>query len=184
MSVGLSALWDRKPLQIRTQGRRGPRTKTWSMRIGVIAFIAFVLAAVAAPLLSPYDPVKLDLLSALQRPSFAHPFGTDHLGRDVLARVIYGAQVDLQIGLIFSVVVIPITFLGCVYYPWAALGKIPWLQYGVLINPIVYMSEGLRASLTPSMGHMPDAMILAMLLFFLALLTWVGMRGFRRRVVG
>jgi len=54
----------------------------------------------------------------------------------------------------------------------------------VLINPIVYMSEGLRASLTPSMGHMPDAMILAMLLFFLALLTWIGMKGFRRRVVG
>ena len=68
MSVGLSALWDRKPLQIRTRGHRGPRTKTWSMRIGVIAFIAFVLAAVAAPLLSPYDPVKLDLLSALQAP--------------------------------------------------------------------------------------------------------------------
>ena len=89
-----------------------------------------------------------------------------------------------QIGLIFSVVVIPITFLGCVYYPWAALEHIKWLQYGVLINPIVYMSEGLRASLTPSMGHMPDAMILAMLLFFLALLTWIGMKGFRRRVVG
>ena len=89
-----------------------------------------------------------------------------------------------QIGLIFSVVVIPITFLGCVYYPWAALEHIKWLQYGVLLNPIVYMSEGLRASLTPSMGHMPDVMILAMLIFFLALLTWIGMKGFRRRVVG
>ena len=89
-----------------------------------------------------------------------------------------------QISLIFSVVIIPITFLGCVYYPWAALEHIKWLQYGVLINPIVYMSEGLRAALTPSMGHMPDAMILAMLIFFLALLTWIGMKGFRRRVVG
>lgn len=88
-----------------------------------------------------------------------------------------------QIGLIFGVVVVPITFLGCVYYPWAALGHIRWLQIGVLVNPIVYMSEGLRAALTPSMGHMPEAMILAMLVFFLALLTWVGMRGFRRRVV-
>src|SRR5579864_1316423 len=65
-----------------------------------------------------------------------------------------------QIGLVFGVVVVPITFLGCVYYPWAALGHLRWLQYGVLLNPIVYISEGLRAALTPTMGHMPDAMIL------------------------
>src|SRR6201999_1797510 len=76
-----------------------------------------------------------------------------------------------QIGLIFGVVVIPITFLGCVYYPWAALKTIKWLQIGVLINPIVYISEGLRAALTPTTGHMPAAMILAMLLFFLTVLT-------------
>src|ERR1700733_10082607 len=88
-----------------------------------------------------------------------------------------------QISLIFGVVVVPITFLGCVYYPWANLGSIPWLKYGVLVNPIVYISEGLRAALTPSMAHMPDAWILIALVFFLALLTWVGMRGFRRRVV-
>jgi ABC-2 type transport system permease protein len=88
-----------------------------------------------------------------------------------------------QIGLIFGVVIMPITFLGCVYYPWAQLGKIPWMQYGVLINPIVYMSEGLRAALTPSLEHMSEAMILTMLCFFLALLTWAGMRGFRRRVL-
>lgn len=88
-----------------------------------------------------------------------------------------------QIGLVFGVVVVPITFLGCVYYPWAALGHLRWLQIGVLINPIVYISEGLRAALTPSMGHMPDGMILSLLVLFLALLTWLGMRGFRRRVV-
>ena len=88
-----------------------------------------------------------------------------------------------QIGLVFSVVVVPITFLGCVYYPWAALSHLRWLQYGVLFNPIVYMSEGLRAALTPSLGHMPEPMILLLLCFFLALLTWQGFRGFRRRVV-
>lgn len=88
-----------------------------------------------------------------------------------------------QIGLIFGVVVMPITFLGCVYYPWAALDKIPWLQRAVLLNPIVYMSEGLRAALTPSLGHMNEAVVLAMLCFFLTLLTWLGLKGFRRRVV-
>ena len=100
-----------------------------------------------------------------------------------LGLVIGTAVQPKQIGLIFGVVVIPITFLGCVYYPWAALGAIRWMQIGVLINPIVYISEGLRASLTPEMGHMPNVMIVGMLLFFWLLLTWLGFRGFRRRVV-
>jgi ABC-2 type transport system permease protein len=89
-----------------------------------------------------------------------------------------------QIGLIFGVVVMPITFLGCVYYPWAALGPIPWLQYGVLLNPIVYMSEGLRAALTPGLHHMNPFLILAMLTCSLAVLTTFGIRGFLRRVIG
>ena len=88
-----------------------------------------------------------------------------------------------QIGLIFGVVVMPITFLGCVYYPWAALKPLPWLQLGVLVNPIVYMSEGLRAGVTNS-PHMPEWLILTMLCVFLALLTRVGVRGFYKRVVG
>jgi ABC-2 type transport system permease protein len=89
-----------------------------------------------------------------------------------------------QIGLIFGVVVMPITFLGCVYYPWAKLNTMPWLQHLVLINPIVYMSEGLRAALTPTLPHMHLALILTMLIFFLVLLTTVGIRGFLRRVIG
>jgi ABC-2 type transport system permease protein len=89
-----------------------------------------------------------------------------------------------QIGLIFGVVVIPITFLGCVYYPWAFLVHIKWLQYGVLINPIVYMSEGLRAALTPTLDHMNPAIILLMLCVALSALSWLGMRGFLRRVIG
>ena len=89
-----------------------------------------------------------------------------------------------QIGLIFSIVVIPITFLGCVYYPWALLYHVRWLQYLVLLNPIVYMSEGLRAALTPSLPHMPMALILGALVFWLALLGWVGTRGCLRRVIG
>lgn len=89
-----------------------------------------------------------------------------------------------QIGLIFGVVVIPITFLGCVYYPWAALKAIRWLQVGVLVNPIVYMSEGLRAAVTPDLPHMHPALILGLLTVFLVLLSAVGIRGFLRRVIG
>lgn len=89
-----------------------------------------------------------------------------------------------QIGLIFGVVVMPITFLGCVYYPWAALTHMRWLQIGVLINPIVYMSEGLRGALTTGLPHMPEWLVLMMLSIFLVLLTTLGIRGFLRRVIG
>jgi ABC-2 type transport system permease protein len=89
-----------------------------------------------------------------------------------------------QIGLIFGVVIMPITFLGCVYYPWAGLKYIPWLKYFVLINPIVYMSEGLRASLTPTLPSMPHVAILIMLTVSLVILSAVGIRGFKHRVIG
>jgi ABC-2 type transport system permease protein len=88
-----------------------------------------------------------------------------------------------QIGLVFSILVVPITFLGCVYYPWAYLDKIRWLQVGVLFNPIVYMSEGLRASVTPGLAHMPWWAILAALVFFTAALGRLGLKGFLGRVL-
>jgi len=88
-----------------------------------------------------------------------------------------------HIGLVFSIIVVPITFLGCVYYPWAYLEKIRWLQIVVLFNPIVYISEGLRAAVTPGVNHMPVWAILMALIFFLALLGRFGIRGFLRRVI-
>jgi ABC-2 type transport system permease protein len=89
-----------------------------------------------------------------------------------------------QIGLMFSVVVLPLTFLGAVYYPWAALSSIPWLQALVLLNPLVYVSEGLRAALTPSIDTMPIAVVLAALVVSVTALTAVGLRGFVRRTIG
>ena len=88
-----------------------------------------------------------------------------------------------QIGLVFSIIVVPITFLGCVYYPWAWLDKIKWLKIAVLFNPIVYMSEGLRAAVTPSIAHMPWWAILPALVFFLAALGRWGLKGFLGRVL-
>lgn len=88
------------------------------------------------------------------------------------------------IGLMFAVVVAPITFLGCVYYPWAMLHPLPWLQVFVLFNPLVYMSEGLRSALTPDLPHMPVwASVGALSLATLAL-GGMGVRGFVRRTIG
>ena len=89
-----------------------------------------------------------------------------------------------QIGLVFSIIVVPITFLGCVYYTWAGLLKnVTWLAVAVLFNPIVYMSEGLRAAVTPGVAHMPWWAILIALVFFTSALGRLGLRGFLRRVL-
>lgn len=89
-----------------------------------------------------------------------------------------------QIGLMFSVVVLPLTFLGAVYYPWTALGPVAWLQWLVLLNPLVYVSEGFRAAMTPSIPTMPPAIVLAALAVSTGLLALIGLRGFVRRTIG
>ena len=88
-----------------------------------------------------------------------------------------------QIGLIFSLVVVPVTFLGCVYYPWRQLEAIRWLQGATLLNPLVYVSEGLRAALTPGLPHMPVAAIISALVALTAVLGGIGLATFRRRVI-
>ena len=60
----------------------------------------FVLLALAAALVAPFDPAFQDTAARLQPPSLAHPFGTDNFGRDMLSRVIWGARIDLQIAVI------------------------------------------------------------------------------------
>ena len=141
-----------------------------------------IAAAIVFPL-ATYVPATRPLTHIASWPFLILVVCLASLVAGALGLVIGTSVKPQQIGLIFGVVVIPITFLGCVYYPWAALKPIPALQYGVLLNPIVYMSEGLRASLTAT-PHMNPWIILGMLLFFLVLLTYMGIRGFLRRVIG
>jgi len=88
-----------------------------------------------------------------------------------------------QVPLVFSIIVIPITFLGASYYPWARLSPIPWLKWAVLVNPLVYMSEAFRAALVPQYPHMPLLAIYAGLIGFAAALGLWGTTGFRKRVL-
>ena len=73
---------------------RWPKT----LKIGAGLMLLIVLAGIFAPWLTPYDPYTQDFGSALLPPNWAHPFGTDNFGRDVLTRVLYGIRVDLPIG--------------------------------------------------------------------------------------
>jgi ABC-2 type transport system permease protein len=95
-----------------------------------------------------------------------------------------GTVVDpRKIQMIFAVILLPITMLGCVYYPWSALHVIRWLQIVTLINPMVYMTEGLRAALTPGLGHMALWAILLALVGGTLVFGYLGVRTFRNRVV-
>ena len=98
--------------------------------------------------------------------------------------LVIGTRVNpRQVPLIFGVVVIPMTFLGATYYAWAALTPIPWLKTLVLVNPLVYMSEAMRVSLTPWIPHMAFWGIYGGLILFCGGLSLVGIRGFRNRVL-
>lgn len=66
--------------------------------IGLSIMVVFVLAAIFAPVVSPYDPEKTDLGRMLEPPSVQHIMGTDELGRDLLTRILYGGRVSLSIG--------------------------------------------------------------------------------------
>src|ERR687889_1117828 len=66
---------------------------------GTAVMILFVVMAVFAPLLAPYDPLQQDLAGKFAPPSRAHLMGQDELGRDILSRVIYGARISLTAGL-------------------------------------------------------------------------------------
>jgi ABC-2 type transport system permease protein len=95
-----------------------------------------------------------------------------------------GCSINQQhIGLMFGMVITPMIFFGCAYYPWSALVKFPILQKTVLINPLVYASEGLRAMLVPGFPHLSTIAVLAMLTFFDLLLLFVGLRQFEKKAI-
>ena len=88
-----------------------------------------------------------------------------------------------QVSLIFSLLVIPMTFLGAVYYPWKNLTPLPWLKTIVLVNPLIYMSEGMRVALTNGVPHMNPVAIYLALTGFTVLFLKLGIDGFKNRVL-
>ncbi len=89
-----------------------------------------------------------------------------------------------QIGLMFSLVIAPMIFFGCAYYSWSSLGGFPFLQKAVLVNPIVYASEGFRSALVPRFPHLPKGAIYGALVLFDLFFVFFGLRQFRRKAIG
>lgn len=90
----------------------------------------------------------------------------------------------VQVGLMFGFIVAPMIFFGCAYYPWQGLSAVPVMKYLVLVNPLVYVSEGMRGAITPSLPHMPLPMVAAGLIIITGLFWRMGIRTFNRRAVG
>ena len=68
--------------------------------VGLAVLLVFALLAIVAPWVSPHDPVRQDLINSLQTPSGEYWFGTDHLGRDILTRILFGTRISLLIGVV------------------------------------------------------------------------------------
>ncbi|HEY9471167.1 MAG TPA: ABC transporter permease [Propionibacteriaceae bacterium] len=90
--------------------------------IGVLILLAFLIMAIAAPLLTPYNPVQQDLDSVFQPASWAHPLGTDDLGRDILSRIMYGGRYTLMIGVaavgLATVIGVPLGLISGYFGGW------------------------------------------------------------------
>jgi ABC-2 type transport system permease protein len=88
-----------------------------------------------------------------------------------------------QIGLMFSLVLAPMIFFGCVYYPWSALAGFPVIQKLVLLNPLVYASEGLRGTMAPQYPHIPAIAVVGALVVIDVVLIATGLNRFNAKAV-
>jgi ABC-2 type transport system permease protein len=98
--------------------------------------------------------------------------------------LVLGCTINQQhIGLMFGMVITPMIFFGCTYYPWSALKNFPVLQKLVLINPLVYASEGMRATLVPQFQHLSATVVLIALVLFDVFLLIIGLRQFENKAI-
>ena len=129
--------------------RRDPRA--W---IGVTVVGLLILMAIAAPLIAGHDPTAIDLVRSLEGPSPAHWFGTDIQGRDVFARLVYGARVSLTVGIASQIIALSLgVLLGLVagYYGKWIDETVMRLADVTLAFPTLLLLIALVAALQPSL---------------------------------
>jgi peptide/nickel transport system permease protein len=148
----------------RRSRRFTPRTSFWTpvtvISVGVIA--AWIIAALLAPVIAPYDPLETSG-PFLEAPSAAHWMGTDDLGRDVLSRVIYGAQLSLPLALaivVFSLLVGGTVGLAAGYFGKAADNVLMRVADLVLAFPQIILAMAVAAAFGPSVGNAVLALVI------------------------
>jgi peptide/nickel transport system permease protein len=147
------------------RARRPQRTLLW---IGASIIAITAVAAIAGPLMTPYDPASQELALRLEGPSGSHLFGLDELGRDILARVLAGARISFLVGLtVVSVSALVGTTLGAVaaYFGGVIDDLVSRIIDVLLAFPGLLLAIALVAVLGPSLGNV---------LFALTIIGWVG----------
>jgi peptide/nickel transport system permease protein len=131
-----------------------------------------IAASLAAPLLTNQDPNAIDPTTTLQPPSRAHPMGTDHIGRDVFARFLYGGQISLRVGLIAitlgATVGVTLGLLAGYYGGWLDAGG-SWLTDVLLSFPDILLALAIMAVLGPGIGNAMLAIGIAFIPSFMRL---------------
>ena len=145
--------------------------------LGIFVLATLALLSAAAPIVSPYDPDKTQLLALYEPPSLSHPFGTDDLGRDMLARVLWGGRVSIAVGI--TAVLLAIT-LGTAFGALAGyfrrldnpLMRITDLFLSLPILPLLLIIIFLfRDTLRKIFG--PEIGIFLMIVTVIGILTWM-----------
>ena len=121
---------------------------------GLVVALAFVLAAIFAPVVAPHDPSTIDVNALLAAPSHEHLLGTDELGRDVLSRIIFGARASIQAGvlatLLAMLIAVPIGVTAGYFRGWLD-PVVARLTDVLLAFPFLILAVGLAAILGPSL---------------------------------
>ena len=139
--------------------RRGARSagralqRNPNMLLGLVILVLMGLMALAAPLITTYDPIRLNVIDRLEGPSGSHWFGTDHLGRDVYTRVVYGARISLLVGAsvaVFSSVAGILLGLVSGYFPLAD-AIIMRIMDALMSFPSFLLAIALVATMSPGM---------------------------------
>jgi peptide/nickel transport system permease protein len=124
--------------------------------VGGALLAAFLVIAIFAPLLTPYDPLAQDLYDRLKPPSLSHPFGTDDFGRDILSRVIMGTRISLRIGLVAVVIALALgTGIGLIAgYMGGVMDQLLMRLMDLLLAfPSILLAIGIVAILGPGLEN-------------------------------
>jgi peptide/nickel transport system permease protein len=148
------------PTGVRTRSRRQDFVRAFfSNRLAVFGLVIislFILMAIFAPLIAPYDPLAQDLEGKFAGPSLQHPFGQDELGRDILSRVIYGARISLTAGLAAVAIATSVgTIIGMLagYFGGYADSGLMRLMDVILAFPSILLAIVIVSVLGPSLAN-------------------------------
>ena len=151
--------------RVRRRRRTLTRLRRRPMAVaGMVVASLFVLAALFAPLIAPYDPADTNFDAVLQHPSSAHIMGTDDLGRDVFSRVVYGARASLEAGVLATllalVIAVPLGLMAGYYRGWwdPVISRVSDVM---LAFPFLIVAVGMAAIFGPSLRNVVIALGIA-----------------------